>query len=86
MEATLCVIVCRRCAQLAGGEPLVMPFGSQAERGEWAAAHTAGTGHRDWLVLDDWPSVAEVKALLAAPANLLRKVTAVDAADDRRQA
>lgn len=29
-----------------------MPFGSAAERGRWAAAHTRGTGHDTWRVID----------------------------------
>ena len=33
-------------------EPLPMPFESPAERGKWAAAHTAGTGHDSWFVID----------------------------------
>jgi hypothetical protein len=29
-----------------------MPFGSPAERGKWAAAHTRGTGHDRWFVTE----------------------------------
>lgn len=29
-----------------------MPFTSAAERGRWASAHTAATGHDRWQVLD----------------------------------
>jgi hypothetical protein len=43
------VLVCRECDP---DDPLPMPFGSAAERGRWAAEHTAGTGHNRWIVLD----------------------------------
>jgi hypothetical protein len=46
------VLVCRECD---GEDPehwLPMPFPSPAERGHWAAAHTKGTGHDRWFVLD----------------------------------
>ena len=42
------MIACRECGDPE--RPLPMPFGSQAERGKWAAAHTRGTGHDRWLV------------------------------------
>lgn len=29
-----------------------MPFPSAEDRGRWAAAHTRGTGHARWLVID----------------------------------
>lgn len=42
------LLVCREC----GNGDLVMPFGSQEERGKWAGAHTRGTGHDRWFVTD----------------------------------
>jgi hypothetical protein len=42
------LLVCREC----GSGDLVMPFGSQEERGRWAGAHTRGTGHDRWFVTD----------------------------------
>jgi hypothetical protein len=47
---TFYVIVCRLCGD--PDRPLPMPFNSPAERGKWAAGHTAGTGHDRWFVLD----------------------------------
>ena len=44
------VLVCRLCGDPA--KPLPMPFESPAERGKWAAAHTAATGHDSWFVID----------------------------------
>ena len=44
------VLVCRLCGD--PDKPLPMPFGSPAERGKWASAHTAATGHDRWFVLD----------------------------------
>ena len=43
-------LVCRLCGDPK--KPLPMPFESPAERGKWAAAHTAGTGHDSWFVID----------------------------------
>lgn len=42
------LLICREC----GDGDLVMPFDSPAERGKWAAAHTAGTGHQRWFVTE----------------------------------
>lgn len=39
------LLVCRDC-----GDDVVMPFGTEAERGHWAAEHLAGTGHDHWRV------------------------------------
>lgn len=36
-----------------------MPFDSAAERGKWAGAHTRGTGHDSWLVIDTPEKVAD---------------------------
>jgi hypothetical protein len=44
------VLVCRDCGD--GDDALPIPFESAAARGRWAAAHTQGTGHDRWLVLD----------------------------------
>lgn len=44
------VLVCRECG--GGEDALPMPFASAADRGRWAAAHTAGTGHDTWWVHD----------------------------------
>lgn len=41
------MLACLPC----GGLPI--PFDSQAERGGWAAGHTAGTGHDTWRVWTD---------------------------------
>jgi hypothetical protein len=42
------------CIPCADPELLLpMPFGSAGERGKWAAAHTAGTGHNEWIVKDE---------------------------------
>lgn len=41
------------CLDCDDDEPLVMmPFISAAERGGWAADHTAGTGHNRWWAFD----------------------------------
>jgi hypothetical protein len=45
---TFYLLVCREC----GDGDLVMPFGSPAERGKWAGAHTRGTGHDRWFVTE----------------------------------
>jgi hypothetical protein len=42
------VLVCRLC----GNGDLPMPFESAEARGKWASAHTKGTGHDRWLVVD----------------------------------
>ena len=42
------LLVCREC----GNGDLVMPFGSAAERGKWAAEHTKATGHDRWFVTE----------------------------------
>lgn len=44
------VLVCRDCGDPE--KPLPMPFSSPEERGKWASAHTKGTGHDRWLVVD----------------------------------
>jgi hypothetical protein len=41
------VLVCRICTP-----ELPMPFPSAEARGKWAAAHTRGTGHDSWIVID----------------------------------
>jgi len=43
------LLLCRECAT-----NIPMIFGSASERGKWAAAHTKGTGHDKWVVLDAW--------------------------------
>jgi len=44
------VLVCRDCGD--GDQALPIPFETPQARGQWAAAHTRGTGHDRWLVLD----------------------------------
>lgn len=46
MSERFYVLMCREC-----GDP-PMPFPSPEERGEWAAAHTAATGHERWWARD----------------------------------
>jgi hypothetical protein len=46
---TFYVLVCLMCDPDAEGP---IPFPSAEERGRWAAAHTAGTGHEKWIVID----------------------------------
>lgn len=45
------LLVCLECGDPE--RPLPIPFGSPAERGKWAAAHTRGTGHDNWRVWDE---------------------------------
>jgi hypothetical protein len=49
------VLVCREC----GNGDLPMPFESAEARGRWAAAHTKGTGHDRWLVVDQEETAKE---------------------------
>ena len=51
------LLVCRECWPDATGIDGAIPFRTAAERGSWAANHTAGTGHAAWIVLD-FPEVA----------------------------
>jgi hypothetical protein len=44
------LLACRECGDPE--RPLVMPFGSAAERGRWASEHTRATGHDRWWVKD----------------------------------
>lgn len=44
------LLVCLDCVD---AKPLPIPFGSARERGQWASAHTAGTGHDRWWVKDE---------------------------------
>jgi len=55
VKKTFYLLVCRDC----GNGDLIMPFGSPAERGKWAAGHTHGTGHAQWLVHDEVREVAD---------------------------
>lgn len=43
------ILVCRECSP---DLDMPMPFATPKERGEWASDHTRGTGHNNWLVLD----------------------------------
>jgi hypothetical protein len=45
------LLACRECGD--GEDALVMPFESAQERGQWATAHTRGTGHDRWYVEDE---------------------------------
>jgi hypothetical protein len=50
---TFYVLVCRECeGDVPPDRWLPIPFGSPAERGKWAAAHTRATGHDKWWVYD----------------------------------
>ncbi len=44
------LLVCFECGD--PDRPLPIPFGSAAERGRYAAAHTRATGHDRWWVKD----------------------------------
>jgi len=39
------LLACLHCRPL-----LIMPFGKDCERGQWASAHRRGTGHDNWFV------------------------------------
>jgi hypothetical protein len=43
------VLFCRGCDP---GLKTPMPFLSAEDRGRWAGAHTSGTGHDRWLVIE----------------------------------
>ncbi len=45
------VLFCRECDE-GFPKPLPMPFESAEDRGRWAAAHTKGTGHAKWFVIE----------------------------------
>lgn len=45
---TFYLLICREC----GNGDLIMPFGSAADRGKWAAEHTCATEHDTWWVKD----------------------------------
>ena len=49
---TFYVLICRKCSEGQALTASPIPFGSAEERGKWAAAHTKGTGHDSWIVLD----------------------------------
>lgn len=48
-ERTYYVLVCRVCDPEAESP---IPFESAEARGRWATDHTAGTGHENWIVVD----------------------------------
>jgi hypothetical protein len=48
---TFYLLACLQCGNPE--RPLPMPFGDQAERGKWAAAHTRATGHERWHVWEE---------------------------------
>lgn len=57
--APLFLLWCRECTPVPELDN-ALPFTSMAERGRWAAAHRAGTGHDKWLAPDPLPQpVAE---------------------------
>jgi hypothetical protein len=64
------LLVCREC----GNGDLVMPFGSPAERGKWAGAHTRGTGHDLWFVTESDRRLTseQVAAMMARNDAVLR--------------
>lgn len=51
MSEIFFLLVCRECGN--PGKPLIMPFGSAADRGKWASEHTRATGHDRWWVQDE---------------------------------
>ena len=51
MTETFYLLACRECGDPE--KPLIMPFGSAADRGKWAAEHTRATGHDRWWVHDE---------------------------------
>jgi hypothetical protein len=67
---TFYLLVCREC----GSGDLVMPFGSPAERGKWAGAHTRETGHDRWFVTesDRRLSSRQVAEMMARNDEVLR--------------
>lgn len=65
-----CVLLCRDChadprrvARI--GDRLVVPFRTRTDRANWAREHTAGSGHRRYFCVDDWPKAAAARALMA---------------------
>jgi hypothetical protein len=56
---TFYLLVCRDCTT-GGAQPLPIPFGSARERGQWATAHTTGTGHDHWWVHDQTVPTAPI--------------------------
>lgn len=46
---TVFVLICRECDPDLDAP---MPFESAEDRGRWAGAHTRGTGHDRWVVVD----------------------------------
>lgn len=56
------LLACRDCGD--PGDLLPVPFGSPADRGRWASAHTRATGHDRWLVRDE--QAADLDEALAA--------------------
>lgn len=69
---TFYLLICREC----GNGDLVMPFGSPAERGKWAAAHTTGTGHDRWFVTESTGRLTgeQVTEMLAAHDRAVREI------------
>ena len=51
MTEVFYLLACRECGDPE--RPLIMPFGTAAERGKWASAHTRATGHERWWVKDE---------------------------------
>lgn len=70
-ERVFYLLICREC----GDGDLVMPFGSAAERGKWAAGHTAGTGHGRWFVTESTACLSreQVSEMLARHDGVLRE-------------
>lgn len=51
---TFYLLACHECA--SSESPLIMPFGTPADRGKWAAVHMRATGHNRWWVKDSSPT------------------------------
>lgn len=60
---TFYLLRCLTCDEW-GGRDLVIPFGSESERGKYAAAHTKGTGHDRWNV---WTAAHATETKYGAP-------------------
>jgi len=88
------ILVCRECGDGENAKPLY--FESDPDRGGWASAHTAETGHSRWLVtstadLDDLKRrnadgfgscIAVLKQVVPHMATALREIALVAAISD----
>ena len=65
-----CMLLCRDCLDdprrvARIGDRLAVPFRTRTDRANWAREHTAATGHWAWFCIDDWPTAAQARALMA---------------------